>query len=114
MVSACSTGVGPDAFTQLHKSARSPKEILQQLRGAKSTGVQWQNQILARTQIRNDIFLVSNLEDDVVKDMMMIPVRTIEEGLEEAFKVLGKLQATTSQLSKADSAFTPHLLSQPT
>jgi len=44
---------------------------------------------LARTQLKNDIYLLSGLEDSVVKDMMMTPIRSIEEGLEKAFKVLG-------------------------
>lgn len=40
--------------------------------------------------MKNDIYLMSGLEDSVVRDMMMVPVPTIEEGLEQAFQVLGK------------------------
>lgn len=64
-------------------------EVLQKIRGKETISVQWENQVFARTQLKNDIYLVSNLEDSMVKDMIMTPVRTIEEGLEKAFKVLG-------------------------
>ncbi len=89
IASACSTGVGPESFRELHASVSSPKEVLQKIRREEPIGVQWQNQILARDQLRNDFYLVSNLEDSVVKDLMITPIRTIEEGLEKAFKILG-------------------------
>ena len=89
IASACSAGVGPEAFRELHASVSSPKEVLQKIRREEPIGVQWENQILARTQLKNDVYLVSGLEDSAVKDMMMTPISTIEEGLEKAFKNLG-------------------------
>jgi len=89
IAASCSAGVGPEAFRELHASVSSPKEVLQKIRREEPIGVQWENQILVRSQMKNDIYLVSGLEDSVVKDMMMTPVRTIEEGLEKAFTVLG-------------------------
>ena len=89
IASACSTGVGPEAFRELHASVSSPKEVLQKIRREEPIGVQWENQILARTQLKNDIYLVSGLEDSVVREMMMTPISTIEEGLAKAFEVLG-------------------------
>ena len=89
IASACNAGVGPEAFRELHASVSSPKEILQKIRREEPIGVQWENQILARTQLKNDIYLVSGLEDSVVREMMMTPISTIEEGLAKAFEVLG-------------------------
>jgi nickel-dependent lactate racemase len=89
IASACSAGVGPQEFWELHASAGSPKEVLRKIRREEPIGVQWQNQILARDQLRNDFYLVSNLEDSLVKAMMITPIRTIEEGLEKAFQILG-------------------------
>lgn len=88
MASSCSTGVGPKAFRQLHASVSSPKEALQKIRQEEPIGVQWENQILARAQLKNDVYLLSSLEDSMVKDMMITPIHTIEEGLEKAFEVL--------------------------
>ena len=89
IASSCCAGVGPEEFRTLHASVGSPKEVLQKIKRLEPIGVQWENQILARTQLKNDIYLVSGLEDSVVKDMMITPIRAIEEGLEKAFRVLG-------------------------
>ena len=90
VASACNAGIGPEAFLELHASASSPEEVRQLIKQKEPVGVQWENQILARTQMKNDIYLVSELADSTVKDMMMTPVRTVEEGLEKAFQVLGQ------------------------
>jgi len=87
--SSCCTGIGPEEFRTLHASVSSPEEMLQKIKRLEPIGVQWENQILARIQMKNDIYLVSGLENSVVTDMMMTPIRTIEEGLEKAFKALG-------------------------
>ena len=89
IASSCSTGVGPEVFRKLHTAVSSPKEVLQKIKREEPLGVQWQNQILARDQLKNDIYLVSELEDAPVREMMMVPVRTIEAGLQRAFQVLG-------------------------
>ncbi|MFQ5996989.1 MAG: nickel-dependent lactate racemase [Dehalococcoidales bacterium] len=89
IASACSAGIGPEAFRELHASVNSPKEVLQKIRREEPIGVQWENQILARTQLKNDIYLLSSLEDSVVREMMMTPISTLEEGLAKAFAVLG-------------------------
>jgi nickel-dependent lactate racemase len=89
MVSSCNQGAGPEAFTQLHLSSHSPAELLQNLQTEGLNHLPWQNQRLARVQLNNDIYLVSELDDSLVKDMMMIPVPSIEEGLNRAFQRLG-------------------------
>ncbi len=90
VASSCSAGIGPEAFLELHRSVDSPKEVIRKVKRDEPIGVQWENQILARTQLKQDIYLVSSLDDAVVNDMMMTPVSTIEEGLEKAFSILGK------------------------
>ena len=90
VASSCSAGIGPEAFLELHRSVDSPKEVIRKVKREEPIGVQWENQILARTQLKHDIYLVSSLDDAVVNDMMMTPVSTIEEGLEKAFSILGK------------------------
>ena len=90
VASSCSAGIGPEAFLELHRSVDSPKEVIRKIKREEPIGVQWENQILARTQLKHDIYLVSSLDDSIVNDMMMTPVSTIEEGLKKAFSVLGK------------------------
>jgi len=89
VASSCSAGIGPEAFLELHRSVDSPKAVIIKITREEPIGVQWENQILARTQLKHDIYLVSSLDDSIVNDMMMTPVSTIEEGLEKAFSVLG-------------------------
>lgn len=87
---SCSAGVGPESFQKLHALVSSPKEVLQKIMRDEPLDAQWMNHTLARTQLKNDVYLVSDLEDSVVRKMMITPVRSIEDGLEKAFQVLGK------------------------
>ncbi len=89
IASACNEGIGPEAFLNLHASVSTPEEVIGEVRRLAPVGVQWQNQILARTQLKNDIYLVSELEESLVRKMKMEPVPTVEEGLERAFNKLG-------------------------
>lgn len=90
IASACNEGGGPEAFLKLHRAAASPAEALERSRLEDPLGVQWQNQILARSQLKNDIYLVSGLQNSLVESMMMKPVKTINQGLEMAFSALGR------------------------
>jgi nickel-dependent lactate racemase len=90
IASACNEGIGPEAFLNLHESVSTPEEVISEVRRLAPIGVQWQNQILARTQLKNDVYLVSEVEESLVRRMMMEPADTIEEGLERAFKKLGE------------------------
>ena len=83
-------GVGPKSFKELHISVSSPKEVLQKIMRDAPIDIQWMNQILARTQLKNDVYVLSNLEDSVVRNMMITPIHSIDEGLEKAFQALGK------------------------
>ena len=89
VASSCSRGPGPAAFLDLHSGAASPGEILEKIRREEPVGVQWQNQILARAQLSKTICLVSDLDPEEVKKMLMLPVPSIEEGLAKALQALG-------------------------
>ena len=78
-----------DSFRELHASVTRPIEVLQKIRKEEPLGVQWQNQVLAEIQLHADIYLVSDLEDKVLKDFMITPIKSVEEGLTKAFSILG-------------------------
>jgi nickel-dependent lactate racemase len=90
MASTCSSGPGPQAFVDLHISECSPKAVLQKIRREEPIGVQWQNQILARTQMRQDIYLLSNLDEFIVRKMMIEPIHSIEDGVSKASRIIGQ------------------------
>jgi nickel-dependent lactate racemase len=89
VASACDTGVGPQEFLASHSSSASPGEVLQKISCSETSGVCWQNQILARAQLNHEIFLYSCLEDAVARQMKVIPIHSLQEGLDAAFKALG-------------------------
>jgi nickel-dependent lactate racemase len=88
--SACNEGAGPEEFVKMHRKATSPQEVLDNISDKHPAGVQWQNQILANIQCKNDIYVVSEMDKTIIRDMMMTPFDTFEEALNDAFRRLGK------------------------
>jgi nickel-dependent lactate racemase len=87
--SACYDGAGPVDFVDLHRLAYSPQEVLDLITDEHPSGVQWQNQILANIQCRNDVYVVSEMDGRIIKDMMMSPFSSLDEALAQAFQKLG-------------------------
>jgi len=87
--SSCSSGVGPQSFVDLHLSCKDPIEVLQKIRREEPIGVQWQNQILARIQMRNTLMLRSELDDSVVQSMRIEPVHDLGKAVQRAIEMVG-------------------------
>ena len=85
----CNDGVGPQEYYDVHKACKTPIEVMQKVKREQPIGVQWENQILARIQMRQDVYLMSQLDDKVVRDMLTTPIKSIEKGIEKALKTLG-------------------------
>ena len=90
VASSCHAGVGTADFKALHAGSHSAQEVLEKIKCGPTAGVDWQNQILACAQLDHTIYLYSKLADAEVKSMLVNPVHSVEEGLEEAFKLLGR------------------------
>lgn len=88
-VSSCHSGIGPASFQSLHAQSSSPFDILKRVRNDEC-GVGWQNQVLARIQEQHEIYLVSNLSNDLPAGMMITPAATVEEAVSSALAKLGK------------------------
>lgn len=88
--SACYDGAGPEEFVEMHRTANSPQEVLDSICDEHPEGVQWQNQILANIQCKNDIYVVSDMDKTIIRDMMMTPFPTFEEAFQDAFRRLGE------------------------
>ena len=87
--SACNEGAGPEEFVEMHRTTTSPQVVLDGISDEHPTGVQWQNQILANIQCKNDIYVVSEMDETIIWDMMMTPFPTFEEALIDALRRLG-------------------------
>ena len=59
---------------------------------------QWQSQVLLRVLTHARVIYVSDLPDDAVRSMHMIPAHSIAQALEEAKKLLGKEDITVTAI----------------
>ena len=89
VASSCSNGPGPASFIDVHTSCDGPMQGMQKIRREEPIGVQWQNQILARIQMRNDLLLKCELGDDVVRSMGIEPVDDVDVAIQAAIDRLG-------------------------
>jgi len=78
-----------ESFEKLHTSLREPERILEFIRKNEPIEDQWENQILARAQLKHRIFLLSEMSDELVRAMGIEPIHSIEEGVRRAFELLG-------------------------
>jgi len=90
VASECSNGIGPEKFRKTHSEARSPDEVLSNIREEGPFEAQWQNQILARVQKDHKIYLVSSLQNRVVEEFMIEPADSVESALDEALREAGR------------------------
>ena len=89
IASSCTAGTGPQSFVDVHLSCRNPIEVMQKVRREEPLGVQWQNQILARIQMRNHVMLRSELPDEVVRGMWIEPVHDVNAAVAAALACMG-------------------------
>lgn len=54
---------------------------------------QWQSQIFARILKNTSVIYISDAEDEIVKDLHMIPAHSIEEAIDKAEEILGNKDA---------------------
>jgi lactate racemase len=90
VASSCFQGAGPESFRQLHTSCKTPDEVLCRLAEGNNSLDGWQNQILARCQLKHDIFLLSNMDEETTRHMAVTPIHSIEEGVAKAIDILGR------------------------
>ncbi len=89
IASSCAAGAGPQSFVDLHRSCGGSIEVLQRIQREEPVGVQWQNQILSRIQMRNHVMVKSQLDEALVRSMRLEPVHSLELALAEALRRLG-------------------------
>lgn len=82
----CREGIGPDMFYKIHKESKTPNAILKHIKDNEPIEAQWENQVLAEVQKENKILIKSELKDEIVKDMLMEPIKNLREGLDKAFE----------------------------
>ena len=59
---------------------------------------QWQTQIMLRVLMRAKVIYISEMEDDVVEKMHMIPAHSIDEAIKKAKEILEKTSVTITAI----------------
>ena len=59
---------------------------------------QWQTQVLLRVLLHAKVIYISEMADDLVEKMHLIPAHSIEEALEKAKSLLGKKDITITAI----------------
>ena len=101
MLASSSDGVGGDHFYhQLADEADIEKTMALFLRRGRGETVpdQWQTQIMLRILMRAQVIYVSEMPEDTVRKMHMIPARSMGEAIEKAKKILRKENATITAI----------------
>ena len=101
MLAQSGDGIGGDHF--YHQLADEPDihktMALFRGRGRQETVPdQWQTQILLRVLMHASVIYVSEMEDDIVEKMHMIPAHSIAQAVETAKKLLGKEAITITAI----------------
>jgi len=93
MLAASNDGTGGDHF--YHQLA-DEKDITKTMKAFLDRGRnetlpdQWQSQILIRILMRASVIYVSEMPDEMVENMHMIPAKSVDEALRKAKAILGK------------------------
>ncbi len=101
MLSASGDGIGGDHFYhQLADEADINKTMnifLSRSRG-ETVPDQWQTQIMLRVLMHASVIYISQMPDETVREMHMIPAHSIEDAIIKAKEILGKEAATITAI----------------
>jgi nickel-dependent lactate racemase len=101
MIAASSDGIGGDHF--YHQLAdeddiRKTMHIFLERKRNETVPDQWQTQIMLRILMRASLIYISEIDDDTVRKMHMIPAHSIDEAIKKAKDILGTKQATITAI----------------
>ena len=83
LVGSCAEGLGQDTFAQWMHEARTPRDVVDHLRrdfrlgGHKAAAI-------AQIELRCDVYLVSDMEPDQVRDCFMTPFAHVQDAVDAA------------------------------
>ena len=91
--SESSDGIGGDGFYKTFKEEDDEQKIIDEFLATpkeETIADQWQSQIFARILLRANVIYISEVEDQIVKDLHMTPAKDLEEAMEIAEEMMGK------------------------
>ena len=93
----CENGLGGDAFYETFHSAGSAAEVMAAIMKVprnETVADQWQSQIFARILMKYHVILVSQMDQDLIRNMHLIPAHSVEEAIRLADELLQKTDGT--------------------
>ena len=97
MLAKSNDGHGGEEFHKMFAEERDVDVLMNRFLSTpkeKTPQDQWQSQIFARVLKRATVIYVSEAPDEMVKDLHMIPAKTLDEALVKAEEILGDKTAT--------------------
>ena len=101
MVAQSSDGIGGSEFYRTFAEEKTLAAIVEKIRQtpAKKTRIdQWQSQILARVLQKARVVYVSEVDDELIENMHLVPAHSLPEALDIAQALLKKPAATVSAI----------------
>lgn len=96
MLASSDDGTGGDYFYHLLADEENLQTVMDNIlsKGRNETVPdQWEAQILTRILLHATVIYVSEMDDEIVKNMHMIPAHSLDEALDMARKIVGKDKA---------------------
>ncbi len=90
--SEISDGVGGEGFLRSFREEPDENKMMAEfLNTPKEDTIadQWQSQIFARVLLRARVIFISEVDDQTVRDLHMIPAKTLDEAMKKAYELAG-------------------------
>lgn len=84
IAAACEDGIGGEAFARTFMEGPDAEKILEAIEKTEKKDTiadQWQSQIFARILAHHKVIAITELDDDTIKKMKLIPAHSMEEAL---------------------------------
>ncbi len=81
---ACEDGLGGDGFAECFMNEKSPQQILEEIEKVEKKDTiadQWQSQIYARILSKHRIIAITEIDDEKIRAMKLIPAHNLDEAL---------------------------------
>lgn len=91
MVAKCADGHGGESFYQTFKNQKDLEKMMEGFLNTPADATivdQWQSQIFARVLMRSTVIFVSDMPDETVRDLHMLPAHSLQEALKTADTIL--------------------------
>ena len=101
MIASSSDGIGGEHFYhQLadQEDINKTMNVFMNRKRNETVPDQWQTQIMLRVLMRAKVIYISQMDDEMIEKLHMIPAHSIDEAIAKAKKILGKNDVTITAI----------------